>query len=314
MQFQKWWKACWPLTLVISGGMAAASLPEQSPTPPADVRNRPSRGLGLGRGRGQAGPATQEAEEPVDLGLEPQERLLPDGSHTGSFVYVDAHGDLVRVKYVSGPAAGPRGFYVEERPVDEGGAKDDPLEPLASGMAPLLLPPPRARVGAEAGADPLEPLASGMAPLLLPPPRARAGAEAGADPLEPLASGMAPLLLPPPRARVGAEAGADPLEPLASGMAPLLLPPPRARAGAEAGAGAEADPLEPLASGMAPLLLPPPRSVRREPTPRPSDVFWQPKERADLTKAGLARLAPGPGPPLGPSRPGAQRRRRKSHG
>lgn len=91
--------------------------------------------------------ATTEAEL---LGLAPTEWMLPDGSRAGSLVYVDSHGDLRRVKYEAGPAAGPEGFHLEESPVEDEQAEaaedqtDDQAEAQASGMAPLLLPAPKA--------------------------------------------------------------------------------------------------------------------------------------------------------------------------
>ena len=38
------------------------------------------------------------------------------------------------------------------------------------------------------------------------------------------------------------------------------------------------------ASEALPQVLPPPRAVLRAPTPRPSDAFWQPRERTDIIK------------------------------
>lgn len=178
-----WASACLAvaLTLIFPESMAAPLSERSGRDKLADGEDPislPPPGTSSNDSSGLARPtlATPDLDElGADETLGPRERLLPDGSRTGSFVYVDAHGDLVRVKYVAGPAAGPRGFHLEERPVEGGRARAEPLH-----------------------------------------------------------------------------------------------------------AGLQAE-----ASGMAPLLLPPPKAVQRDPTPRPSDVFWQPRERADLIKAGL---------------------------
>lgn len=131
-----------------------------------------------------AGGGSGRAEVPRES-LAPQERVLPDGSRAGSLAYVDHHGDLVQVRYVAGPAAGPRGFRLVELPVQAVHATAKEADTR----------------------------------------RGRGGDDVLDDVL-----------------------------------------------------------LEPQESAPALRVIPPPQEVRRAPTPRPSDAFWQPRENSDVAR------------------------------